>query len=765
MMYETRTPNSASSTGRTPGRRSAAWWIGLLGMVVWALLIVLLPLPYSRVLLLGLLCLGTAVVARRLVPPCRRLLHVLSGFLCQAIHHARQLALAIRAFAAAHREQLSAGLSLAACGLFVVSAIGFRPASSDEAVGQAALIALLGALALGAARMLSSEGIAPPPSVKDAPPSARANIPVVLAGVAALAVVAEMSGRALRIPALDGVSHHVQFAFLCAGVGLVVWGLCGAPRPVRPRIDWRAAAPVLAILFLALAVRVWDLNTSIRGSVDEGTALEGMAHAWGTQVGLVARPSGYISTVLFPYWQTVVVDALGHSLATFRLTSAVAGALTTVALYLLVAALFDDRKMALMAAFLLAVFPPHVHFSRIALLHIADALFGTLALAFAARGFVRRRRVDWALAGVCLGLTQYFFEAGRLFYPPLVIGWIGLMVIGRHGRQIDWRGMGSLALAAALTAAPVYYAALALHMPLAARTNISGLDWGWMFANGVTPQAMNEVTWRLGLPFQVFVHRPELADTYGGSQALVLEYLVPLFLAGVFYLIQPRRPAMLLIPLWILATALANFMLRENAVYARYVVVFPAVAAAMAVAVCYVLPMCWPGGRQTLLPVAQVALLGIVGIAQVDYYFGQHVAQLNAQLRRAKPYRDGIDAVLRAADQLPGNTLILMISDPVNDANVLRSFLGFLLEDHTAMDLFTLQPQEVDRDYLLSLPRNKNYAFFLEPGDTETLALIGRFFRVGPPQESPYTDVPTEEEYLLYYAPLEADLRDSGISH
>ncbi len=761
MMREDRTPNNTHSAGQTPGRRSAAWWIGLLGMVAWALLIVLLPLPYSRVLLLGLLCLGTAVIARRLASPCRRLLHGLIRLLGQTIACLRRLALAVRAFAVAHRERASSGLALAACGLFVLSAFGFRPASSDETVGQAALIALSGALALAAARALSSEKIARLPSVENTPTSARANIPVILMGSAALAVVAEMSGRALRIPALDGVSHHVQFALLCAGIGLVVWGLCGAPRPKRPRIDWRAAVPVLAILLLALVVRAWDLNTSIRGSVDEGTALEGMAHAWGTQVGLVARPSGYISTVLFPYWQTVVVDVLGHSLATFRLTSAIVGALTIPALYLLVSALFGDRKMALMAAFLLAVFPPHVHFSRIALLHIADALFGTLALAFAARGFAHSRRVDWALAGVCLGLTQYFFEAGRLFYPPLVIGWIGLMVIGRRGRQVDRRGMSSLALAAVLTAAPVYYAALAQHMPLAARTNISGLDWGWVFANGVTPQAVHEVAWRLGLPFQVFVHRPELADTYGGSQALVLEYLVPLFLAGVFYLIQPRRPALLLIPLWILATALANFMLRESAVYARYVVVLPAVAAAMAAAVRYVLPMIWPGSRRALLPVAQVALLGIVGIAQVDYYFGQHVAQLNAQLRRAKPYRDGIDAVLRAAEQLPENTLILMISDPVNDANVLRSFLGFLLKDHTAMDLFTLQPQEVDRDYLLSLPRNKNYAFFLEPGDTEMLALIGQFFRIGPPQESPYADVPTEEEYLLYYAPLEADLRSS----
>src|SRR5690606_27829994 len=116
-------------------------------------------------------------------------------------------------------------------------------------------------------------------------------------------------------------------------------------------------------------------------------------------------------------------DILGHNLTGLRIFSAVFGTLTVPALYLLARELFD-RRTALLAALLLATFPPHIHFSRLGLNNIADPLFGVLALAFLVRGLKRGGLRDYALSGVMLGLTQYFYEGGKLLYPLLFGAWL-----------------------------------------------------------------------------------------------------------------------------------------------------------------------------------------------------------------------------------------------------------------------------------------------------------------------------------------------------
>ena len=53
-------------------------------------------------------------------------------------------------------------------------------------------------------------------------------------------------------------------------------------------------------------------------------------------------------------------------------------------------------------------------------------IFGTFAIAFIARGLRTNHRADFAIGGAMLGLSQYFVDAGRVFFPAILIVWLGL---------------------------------------------------------------------------------------------------------------------------------------------------------------------------------------------------------------------------------------------------------------------------------------------------------------------------------------------------
>jgi hypothetical protein len=655
----------------------------------------------------------------------------------------------------------------------ILSGVGFRPSNPNPDLGDAVALMLLGGGALGiavAAEAGAKRDATAAPAALAAPTEsalrpARSSWVAVMAGLTLLLVVAEINGRFFGLEFMQRVSYHLQALLFFGGIALTVWGLSGAPR-ITPRafnpaqaltraqqIEWGCVA---GLVLLAFVVRAVGLETTLRVSIDEGVAIPGIFHNWNpTDVGLVAPPSAYQTTLVYSHWQTIMVSLFGQTLTGFRITSAIVGALTVVAVYVLARALFD-LPTALLAALLLATFPPHLHFSRIGLLHIADPLFGTFALAFMVRGLKHNLRRDWALAGAMLGLTHYFFEAGRLFFTPLVVGWVVLMLLTQRRRLYpQWRGLVAMGLALLFTITPAYYTLFVREQNSAARLQESGLStefWTSRLEDGLTREELEQIAHRVTFPFQVYVHQPEIAVFYGGDQALVTEPLVPLFLLGCFYLLwRSRTPAMIVI-LWIIATALVNALLRDSAVHARWVVGFPAIALAMAVALRSALPMLLPRGLRPLAAAPLALLVIVIAIGQAAYYFGPHLTLLNVQARASKPYRDALDAALRAVESLPDNTEIVIISDPIADANVPRAFLGFMLEDPLAMTLRTFTPAEMTPEFFDSLPPERNVAFFVEPDDVRTLETLQAHYRLSPPETSPY-DIPADKVYTLFFAP------------
>lgn len=666
------------------------------------------------------------------------------------------------------RMWAAAALALAAGLAMLVSAALFaelrfqRWESFFGWAGQALAALLAGVLLLGAALRIAPVRLSfrQPCDAPAKPGVARWPLG---AGLILLALGTVAGGR--LIEALPPASVHLQFALLLAGVLVTGWALSGAPRG-RPVIARREAVIVLVLALAALAVRLVDLAGIAPALIDELHFIHGInAIRADINAPLLREVSTYLpATIVYSYAQWMAVDALGRSLEGLRFVSAVAGALTIPAAYLLARALFD-RRTALLAAVLLAAFPPHLTFSRLAFAHIADPLFGTWALALFALALTRGRRWAWAWGGVALGLTQYFFEGGRLLYPPLVLVWFAYLWLAWGPRRMaaHRRGMAVALLTALLVALPMYVTMAVTGAPFSSRFNdssgVSNLLGSLGQFEQASPFSQHAMLRHYAEPFLSYVALPDVTGEYHGSdQPMVLPALVPLVLLGAAQVLwQLRAPGVVVLG-GILATAAGNLLIKETLWYPRYVAAMPLLPVVMAVGLRYTLPLLWPlpSLRPRLRRAGAALMIGLAlaaAAAQAGYYFGPYRTAYAVSFRAAKVSRDAQDAVVRAA-ALPEifQTQVVIVDAVEQDVHVPRGMLTFLVDHQYPVQL--IAAAAFTAQYLAELPRDRGYAFFLEPSDAESYRRLADAFPVGHPAYSTVPLLPAHEEYLMFLAPL-----------
>ncbi len=674
---------------------------------------------------------------------------------------------------ASHRWSLSVLTAAAAC-FMALSAYKFILVQSDPManVDFATLLMLVGGALFSLAIYVNQRAhFINEPSMTIAAEERAFPTPhvfVATAGILLLLIEAEISGNSLHLDLLQRVSYTLQGLLFWGGLLLLAIGLCGTTglsvlarsgRHLRQRRLGTLA--LIAIVVFAFVVRVWNLRDSLPVSIDDGVALTTIFPflSDNPDVGLVAIASQYPQV----YQQLVAtsVKLVGYDLAGSRAINAVIGTLTVIALYLLAEALFD-RKTALIAALVLATFPPHVHFSRVTFLGLADPTAGTFALAFLARGLKFNRRADWVLAGISFGLTQYFYEGGRLFFPALVVGWFLILALTHFRRlAVIRRGLGLFAVTTAITIIPVYYAMLARGGPFLTRMGDSGTSaqyWSDLFQ-----QPIQTIVTRLATPYLALVHFPEQALYYAGTHPMILEYLVPFFLIGLVYLLwQWRKPAVIL-PLWLLAVPTANLLLTDSIQNPRYIVGYSVMALTIAAGIRFGLPYLLALLRNPKLVLAATAItVALVGIVQVNYYFNEHLPTLIRQIRTQTSYPDVVDAALRMKDMPPGTQAYFISTNPA-DSSVATAFLGLFRWPYLMpyLTLDDLAPENVTADYLAALPLDRDYAFFVEQGHEDVVAALKRAFVLNEPLWTPQIDIPEGKAFILYYAPLNRQTRST----
>ncbi len=511
---------------------------------------------------------------------------------------------------------------------------------------------------------------------------------------------------------------------------------------------------MIALTLVALVVRFYHLRGTMRAMIDESHFALGVTYFWTfPDVKLLApMPTTASFPFLFSYGQAAMVAIFGRDLAGLRALSVILGALTVPALYLLARTLYD-RLTAILAALVLLTFPPQVHYSRLALNNIADPLFGTVALAFLARGLRSRRRIDWVLGGAALGLTQYFYEGGRLMFPLLVIAWLGAGFVLWRPRP-PWRGMLLMLLVFVMVAAPIYFTLIGLDEPLFDRLDkaeFNAFYWGYQRESNTLQTRLAHFKHAL----MVYVNAPENTVFhyylyYGGQHPLILEYLVPLFLLGVVIAAWQWRGPGVLPAGWLLAATLGNAALVESAVSARYVLVFPALALLIALGIRVTLPLLWPPGWSFRpLAAAMIALALAIAVGQALFYYGPFLDLFEHEMRAFTNY-DGDDAMLRSRDFPPG-TQIYVIADHVLPQTDAQRLINFLTD---GLLVYVESPDTVSEELLRLLPRTIDLAFYFPPDNADLLLMFDEVFGRHAVLGSPHT-IPDGKMLGLYYVPAD----------
>ena len=185
---------------------------------------------------------------------------------------------------------------------------------------------------------------------------------------------------------------------------------------------------MLFCLMTAATLRLTDLP-EVPAGVHYDEAANGVLAA---EIGLKGERPIFITSytgkeVFFFYLAGGMMRLLGESLFSLRLTAALVGLVTVAAVYWLGLELFRDRRVALVAAALLAISFWHLLFSHLGFRAITQPLLQTLTTAALLRG-LRLDARKWLIAsGILLGLTAYTYLAARLFPLLLLLACLPLL--------------------------------------------------------------------------------------------------------------------------------------------------------------------------------------------------------------------------------------------------------------------------------------------------------------------------------------------------
>ena len=377
-------------------------------------------------------------------------------------------------------------------------------------------------------------------------------------GLALLALAGICTLLSLRLFGRDVPTTTAWLLYL-AGVVLFVaafwameftsekWNLRQLPSRLWP--PKTGAVILMAILVVAAFVRLYDLD-SLPFGVWYDEADNGL---WALRIieDSDYRPLYVASTNLpahFLYLVALSFKFCGVNVLAIRLVTAGLGVLTVLAVYLLVREILDCR-LALVAAFLLAISRWDVNFSRLGMHGVSTPLFAALAAYFLIKAFRTKRHLDFALGGATLGLGLCFYAPFRLF--PVVLGLFltHKAIVERGFVRRYYLGVLVFILAALLVFAPVGQFAWQHPKTFFDRTRVTSI-----FKDKTRSQAIEAVRQSARQHLLMFNYRGDPNGRHNLPGQPMLDFVTSaLFALGLGYsLSRWRQPKYLFLVLWLL---------------------------------------------------------------------------------------------------------------------------------------------------------------------------------------------------------------------
>ncbi|MGB8647300.1 MAG: glycosyltransferase family 39 protein, partial [Anaerolineae bacterium] len=252
------------------------------------------------------------------------------------------------------------------------------------------------------------------------------------------------------------------------GAGLLVAGMIalwlgmrlGSPLPARTQATAPTRAEYLAlgaITLLGLALRLYRLDDVLYGLFRDETRMGLLA------LRVLQDPSyrpiyegpPISQSGLLIYLLAATFKVFGASVFTLRAVGSFAGALTIPLVWRLARDWFGDGRVALIAAFGLAVGTMHVYYSRFTLPYVESPLLSIPAYIFLARALRDGRLRNYVLAGLFFGATQYASQVSRISLAVGAFMVLDEMVVQRALPRNFVRGAIAAAIVALVVLAPL----------------------------------------------------------------------------------------------------------------------------------------------------------------------------------------------------------------------------------------------------------------------------------------------------------------------
>ena len=196
---------------------------------------------------------------------------------------------------------------------------------------------------------------------------------------------------------------------------------------------------LILIVALAFAVRVIGIDKYPVGFTQDEASFGYDAYSllktgkdqWGERFPLVLRSFGDFKLPLYSYLAIPTVAVFGLNEFAVRLPNAIFGGLAVIATYLMVREFKkEDRKLAILAALLLAFSPWHISLSRCAFEANLTTFFIPFGVWLYLKGLKNKK---WMfVASLSFGLNLFSYHTARLVTPVIFLG-LYIFFVGLNG--------------------------------------------------------------------------------------------------------------------------------------------------------------------------------------------------------------------------------------------------------------------------------------------------------------------------------------------
>lgn len=456
-----------------------------------------------------------------------------------------------------------------------------------------------------------------------------------------------------------------------AGIAVAFYALHTPAPPAattRPRAGRFTLIAAAALFVVALFFRLYMLGEHpfILNGTEANIGLDALSVLNGT----IRNPfaTAWLTNPTLPlYLLSLPLGLLGPSTLAVRLLSALVGALTVVATFLIGRRLYG-RAVGLAAAILLLGSHFHLQFSRLGLTNVWDALLTLLALGLIAIAWQQEAAVSrptWLLAGTAVGLSAYLYTSSHLLPIMLAVLLLLVLLFERGPLAENWWHVvvaAALALVIALPQLLYYLGAPGVFMERAVALGILDSQSGWLSAEatrtGLSRWALwQQQFWQAALAFNATLDR---STSYGAFRPLLSFFPGVLALMGfVIALLHLHRLRYSLLVVWVAVTIIFAGVLLENPPNShRLIIAAPALALLAAVALVRLVelllalrerPPTENGAAPLLLAVGLLA--GLLASADLFFYFTTYRVEHRFGDRNTEVANDMAEYLNRLGDE------------------------------------------------------------------------------------------------------------------